>query len=199
MKFIKYFFITIFALIVLFFAMGFIQPVVEYGHTIKVDKPIEEAWAVSEDIDKYDQWLDGFKSMELISGEHGEVGSKYKIIVNPGEGQEDFEMIETVVSKKEFDHIEMHFDNEAMDFYQKISYSENDGTTTISTDSKVDGKSLTMRSMFAWMELLMNAFEKQEAKNMEALKVLIEENTTDYYPEPEPEVEMETDSLSVSF
>ena len=36
------------------------------------------------------------------------------------------------------------------------------------------------RSMFALMHML-GMFEAQEAKNMEALKKLIEENTTDYY------------------
>ena len=43
-----------------------------------------------------------------------------------------------------------------------------------------------MKSMFALMEMLGGSFTAQEAKNFEALKVLINENTKDYYPAPEP-------------
>lgn len=195
MKILKYILYIILGLVVIYFLIGLMKPSVSYGYTIEVDKSVEEAWAVSQDESKFSQWLEGFKSMELLSGEDGAVGSTYKIIVNPGEGQEDFEMIETVVSKEEFDHIEMDFDSEFMDFKQRIDFSENDGKTTISTDSKVIGKNVMSRSMFAIMEMLGGAFTKQEGKNMEALKTLINENTTDYYPEPEVN---EPDSLSTS-
>ena len=122
--------------------------------------------------------------MELISGERNEVGSKHKVIVNPGEGQPDFEMIETLIAIKEFDHVEMHFDSEMMDFEQIISFKENSGKTTVATDSKVKGKNIMSRSMFAIMEMF-GSFTKQETENMENLKKLINENTTDYFPAAE--------------
>lgn len=192
MKILKYILITIVTLVVLFLAIGLLKSEVNYGAEITVTKPLNEAWAVSEDDSKYALWLDGFKSMELISGQYGEVGSKYRIIVNPGEGQPDFEMIETVISREEFDHVSMSFDSEMMDFEQTITFTEEDGAVNIKTDSKVIGKSIPMRSMFAIMEMAMGAFEKQEAKNMNALKKVIEENETDYYPIPIIE---EADSL----
>lgn len=182
MKFLKYLLITIVVLVLAFFAIGMIHPEVEYGSEIVVSKSLEEAWAVSEDASKYHLWLDGFKSMELIEGEYGEVGSKYKIIVNPGEGQEDFEMTETVISRVEFDHVNMHFDSEMMDFEQTITFSETDEGVSIKTASKVIGKGAMMRSMFALMEKMGGAFTSQEAKNQNALKKVIEENTTDYFP-----------------
>ena len=107
--------------------------------------------------------------------------SKYKVIVNPGEGQDDFEMTETLVAIKEFDHVEMHFDSEPMKFEQIISFKENDGKITVTTDSKVLGKGIMMRSMFALMEMLTGSFTKQETENMENLKKVINENTTDYF------------------
>ena len=185
MKFLKYAFFVILGLIVIFFAIGLLCPTIEYGTEITVDKPIKEAWAVSQDDSKYDQWLEGFKSIELIEGEEYEVGSKYKVVVNPGEGQPDFEMIETILDVKEFEHIEMHFDSDMMDFNQKIILSENDGKTTIKTESSVSPKGMFLKSMFCLSEMLGGAFTKQEAKNYEGLKRVIEENTTDYFPEPE--------------
>jgi len=173
MKILKYILFAIIGLILIFFLIGLIKPVTKYGHTITVNKSIGEAWEVSKDETKFAQWLDGFKSIELISGERDAVGSKSKVIVNPGEGQDDFEMTQTLISIKEFDHVEMHFDSDFMDFEQIISFKENDGTTTVKTDSKVIGKNLMSRSIFAIMEMF-GGFTKQETKNIEALKKVIE-------------------------
>ena len=184
MKFLKYLLYLIGGLLFLFLAIGFIKPSVNYGHEITVNKSLKEAWAVQQDESKLGEWLAGFKSIDLISGEAGEVGSKYKVVVNPEEGQPDFEMTETVISKSEFDHMALSFDSEMMLFDQTISFSETDGKTTIKTDSKVSGKGMMMRSLFALMEMFSGSFQAQEVKNVEALKKVIEENTTDYYPAP---------------
>lgn len=180
MKILKYLLFLLIALVLLFFAAGLIKPNVKYGHQITVDKPIAEAWSVHQDDSKFNQWLEGFKSIELVSGEPKAVGSTYKVIVNPGEGQPDFEMIETIKSFKENEHIELQFDSDMMLFDQKTSFSEKDGKTTIKTESKVTGNGMMMRSMFALMDLFAGSFQKQEMKNIEALKKVINENTTNY-------------------
>lgn len=184
MKVLKYILFVILALVILYFAMGIIKPSVSYGHEITVNKPIKEVWAVTQDDSKYHQWLEGFQSIELIEGEQGQPGSKYKVVVNPGEGQPEFEMTETIISIKEFEQVNLHFDSEFMDFEQVITHSERDGQTTVKTESKVIAKSLVMRSMFAILETFAGSFTAQEKKNIEALKKVIEENTTDYYPAP---------------
>jgi len=101
--------------ILLFFAL-LILLFLGYGSEVSVNKSIQEAWRISQDESKYPLWLDGFKSMELLSGERYKEGSTYKIIINPGDGQPDFEMIETLVSIKENESVEMHFDSEMIDF-----------------------------------------------------------------------------------
>lgn len=194
MKILKYIFFAIIALILIFLAFGWIHPTVQYGKEITVDKSAREAWAVAQDESKFDQWLAGFKSIELLTGEKGAVGSTYKVVVNPGEGQPDFEMTETIVDIQEFDHIDLHFDSDMMEFNQRQSFTESDGKTTVRTESEVIGKSMMTRSMFAMMEIFAGQFSGQESKNVEALKTVIEENTTDYYPEPAP---VEGDSLMV--
>ncbi len=189
MKILKYLLLFILGLVALFFLMGIIKPTLNYGHEITVEKPIKEAWAVYQDATKYDQWLEGFKSIDLISGERGAVGSKYKVVVDPGDGQPDFEMIETIESLKEFDYLTMNFDSEMMVFDQTTFFSKKDGKTTIKTDSRVSGKGLPMRSIFAIMDIFGDSFQKQEVKNIERLKKVIENNTTDYYPVPRQLVE----------
>jgi hypothetical protein len=184
MKFLKYFFYFIIGLIVLFFALGLFGSSVSYGHEITVDKSLKDAWAVTQDESKYKEWLEGFKSMELLSGERGKEGSKYLVVVNPGEGQEDFEMIERVVSVKEYEHVYLSFDSDMMNFEQRILFSESGGKVNVKTESTVMGKGIMMHSMFTLMEMFGSSFSTQEAKNIEALKILINNNTKDYYPAP---------------
>ncbi len=184
MKILKIILFIILGLVLLFLLIGLLKPSVSYGHEIEVNKPVKEAWAVTQDETKYSQWLEGYKSMELISGEKGKVGSKYKVIVNPGEGQPDFEMIETVVGIKEFERVDMEFASDFMDFEQTIFFSENGQGSKVKTESKVIGKNIMSRAMFAIMEMLGSSFTKQEAKNVDKLKELIDQNTKDYYPEP---------------
>ncbi len=166
-----------------FLILGLLNPQVNYGAEIKVNKSVEEAWAVSQDESKYPLWLKGFKSMELLSGEKAQVGSKYKVVVNPGEGQDDFEMIETLESIEANDHVKMHFDSDVMDFAQTIFFSSKDGETIIKSESQVMGKNIIMKSMFAFMEMLGGSFEKQEQENFDNLKKVINENTTNYLQE----------------
>ncbi len=174
MKVLKIILIVIVSLIALFFIIGLVKSEVHYGHEVTVNKSVQQAWAVSQDESKYDQWLAGFKSMELLSGEKGTEGSTYRIVVNPGHDQPDFEMIETVVSIQENDHVNMVFDNEMMEFEQVMTFRENEGKTTIKTESLVRGKGLMTRSTFALMEMLTGSFTAQEAENIEALKRVIE-------------------------
>ena len=95
---------------------------------------------------------------------------------------------------REFDHIDLHFDSDMMDFNQRMSFTEADGKTTVKTESEVKGKTMAMRSIFAIMEIFGGGFTKQETRNIEALKTVIEENTTEYYPKSEAPV---IDSLLV--
>jgi hypothetical protein len=184
MKILKYVIYVLLALLVIFFAFGLLKPTISYGHEISTSKSVKEAWAVTQDESKYSQWLEGFKSIELIEGEKGAVGSKYKVIVNPGEGQPEFEMIETVISLVDNDHVNLHFDSDMMDFDQVISVRESDGKTYVKTESTVGAKGIMMKSMFAMMETLGGTFQSQEEKNINALKKVIDENTTDYFPAP---------------
>lgn len=184
MKILKYLLGILGMLVLLFFAIGFLKPSVSYGHEIEVNKSIEEAWAIQQDESRLGEWLKGFKSIEHLSGELGAVGSKYKVTVKPSEKEPDFTMTETIISKKENDHMTLNMDSEMMVFDQTSSFSEKDGKTIIKTDSKVVGKGMVMRSMFAIMGMA-GMFQSQEVENIEALKTVIETNTKNYFPEPE--------------
>ena len=181
MKILKYLLYAVAALGVLFIAAGFVKPTAGYGNEIEVNKPLRESWAVYQDMSKLGDWINGFKSMELISGEKGTVGSKYKIIVHPEEG-EYIELIETITSLQDQESMGLEFDSEFMTNNLLVNFSEKEGKTYIKTNATVRGKGMFMRSLMALMEGPMG---NEDLKNMTALKKLIEENTTDYFPDPE--------------
>lgn len=174
MKLLKRILLFVLLILVAFLLLGMLKPKVNYGHEIIVNKPIEEAWAISQDHSKYHLWLKGFKSMTHIDGEYMAVGSKYKVIVNPGEGQPDFEMIETLRDIKENEYVTLDFESDMMDFAQTIRFAKISGGTQIKSESEVKGKNIFTKAMFAAMEMFTGSFTKQEAENFEALKKLID-------------------------
>ena len=78
----------------------------------------------------------------------------------------------------------LNMDSDMMVFDQTTYFSERNGKTVIKTDSKVNGKGMMMRSMFALMSMG-GMFQQKEVENIERLKTVIESNTTDYFPAPE--------------
>lgn len=196
MKTLKSVGIILIIILGLFFMVGLFIPSIEYGHEVSTNKSIEESWAVTQDTTKYHLWLEGFKSIKLISGEEGKAGSKYLVIVNPGEGQDDFTMEETVVSIAQNDSIKLLFDSDMMIFEQLMYVGKDDkGVTLVGTKSKVQGKNILMKSMFALMHYLGGSFQAQEEKNIETLKQVINQNEINYFPK---EIITEVDSVKYS-
>lgn len=173
MKIIKYILLLFILFLFFFVVLGLLKPEVKYGHEITVNKPIQESWDTFQDPSKMDQWLKGFKSIDLIEGTQDEIGSKYKVVVKPSEGEPDFEMIETLVDKKDLEFVELNFDSDMMVFDQTTSFKQKGNQTTIKTESSVKGKGLMMRSMFAAMDMFTGSFQSQEEENLNNLKDLI--------------------------
>ncbi len=188
--FFKYLGLVLIFLVFCFFAIGLLKPTVDYGHTITVDKPVTEAWAVHQDATKYHQWLKGFQSIELIEGEQNTVGSKYKVVVIPQEGADEFVMIETIKSIQPNDHVTLHFDSDLMEFDQTTTFTTKGKQTMITTDSKTRASTFISRCIFSMAELFTGMFKAQEVENIENLKSVIESNTDVYNTAPKQPVMM---------
>ncbi|MFT5168415.1 MAG: lipopolysaccharide export LptBFGC system permease protein LptF [Saprospiraceae bacterium] len=180
MKYLKYLLGIIALLVLLFIAKGFLTPTISYNSEIVVDKSITEAWAVMNDESKISQWLKGIINTEHISGEKGTVGAVTKYTFNEN-GQESI-VLETIKSIRPNEHIAMDFVMEGvMDMDYKIDFSKNDGETHVKSSTITKGSGMFMRSIVSFMK---NSMQAQEDENMNNLKKLIEENTTNYFPVP---------------
>lgn len=188
MKYLKYL-VGIFALLILLFiGKGFLTPTISYDSEIMVDKSIKEAWAVMNDESKISQWLKGITNVEHVSGEKGTVGAVTKYTFDEN-GQESI-VLETIKSIQPNQSIAMDFYMEgAMNMDYKVDFTNQDGKTIIKSSTVTKGEGMFMRSILSFMQ---NSMQAQEDENMNNLKKLIEENTTNYFPAPVVEMNEET-------
>ena len=178
MKILKYLLALIVILILLFIGKGLMTPSIAYECELQIDKPAKDAWAVMSDETKVSQWIKGFKRTELISGTANTVGAVSKMYVV--EGGEEVMMEETITAIEEFKHMAMTFTMDFMDMDYEISLNEEGGKTTMHTKSTTRGNGILARSIVSFMP---GAMKAQEEENLNNLKKLIEENTTNYFPE----------------
>lgn len=191
MKILKYILIVIVLLAVVFFAMGFIKPEINYDAEIMVDKPIEEAWAVMNDESKITMWLKGITNIKHISGEKGKVGAVTEYTFSDN-GQEST-VLETITEIRPNEHVAMDFVMEGvMEMDYKMDLTEKDGKTLIKASTIAKGSGMLMRSIMSFMT---SAMQAQEEENMSNLEKLINENTTDYFP---AEVDMSGEEAEIS-
>ena len=181
MKYLKYIVGFIALLFLLFIGRGLLTPFISYESEITVDKSNKEAWAVMNDESKIHEWLQGITNIEHVSGEKGNVGAITRYTFN-NDGQESI-ILETIKSITPNEQITMVFKMEGvmvMDY--QLDFSNQNGKTHIKSSTINKGEGIIMRSMIPFMK---SSMKTQEDENMSNLKKLIEENTTNYFPETE--------------
>lgn len=185
MKILKYLVGLLLLLVVILLAIGFIVPSITYDSEVFVDKSVKEAYAVMSDESKVSEWLTGITEMKHISGPKGKVGGVTQYTFNDN-GMEST-IVETITGLVKDEYIEMTFVMEgAMDMDYRVDYGTKDGKTHLKSSTTVKGSGVMMKSMIPFMK---GTMQKQEDLNMSKLKKLIDENTTEYFPELDLEME----------
>lgn len=153
MKVLKWIAGIVVLLIVIFILIGVFVPSFTYVSQINVNAPAEHAWAVFTDDSRMSEWMEGFKSMENISGNEFEVGSKWKLVIE--QGGEEMEMVETVTGFKENELFAFRLENDVMFVDVDITFDEQDGKTEIKAANLVEGRNILWKSLFAMMKSTM--------------------------------------------
>ncbi len=183
MKFLKYFLILLLLLVLFFFGKGMLTPTIDYDCSIMVDKPATECWMVMSDTSKSSQWIKGFIKTELVSGTVNTVGAVSNVYIED-QGQESI-IQETITTFKPNQHMGMSFTMDFMNMEYDIMFEDNGDKTKISTTTKTSGNGLFSKSIISFMG---GSMVDQENENLQNLKKLIEENTTDYFKSEETEL-----------
>ena len=169
MKALKIIIVAILALIVFFFLTGIFVPTVQYSNTIEIVAPPEKCWQVLHDTSRMANWMDGFKSLELQSGQPLEAGSTYQIVIEQGERMVMHEELKEI-RENEFVAFELNNDMLKSEFSYTLEPSGNG--TRITTQYQVTGKNLLWKSVFA---LSSSYFSESDEKMLQGLKRTIEE------------------------
>jgi uncharacterized membrane protein len=159
------------ALIIGFIAIGFIKPTYEGGVTVTVNAPVSTTFEYFNNTDNMPKWMDNFKSIENISGEKNQVGSKWKLVYD--ENGKDLVMTETVTAFEQDKLFAFIMEDEYFKMEIEIRFEENDGKTIITQIDKGEGKNLPARSMVAIMGSL-GLMQKQQQGMYNKLKDQVE-------------------------
>lgn len=156
-------------LAVAFVLIGYMIPELRFTTTVHVPRSADVAFDVFTNTDLMDQWLEGFESIELISGEPEEIGSIFRVRFNDDGTEIEFtEELTTFEESKAYGFLmdAGFFTNQAL-----FSFSEESGKTTIKASNVMVGSSWYMRSMLPFMN---GEMQRQQAETLQALADLAE-------------------------
>ena len=173
-------------MVLIYFVIGMITKSVKYSNSLLIDAPIEKSWSIFMDQDRFSEWMSGFERFEILEGQKGEVGAKYRLHFK--EGEKDIRIDETVTHIDPPNHYGFDIDTEVFDGHIDVKFEEDGSKTRMTAGSEFRGKSAFLRSMFAMMK---SSFKKNELSNYVRLKDIIE--NSDWKPEPE----IQQDSIKI--
>ncbi len=169
MRIIRYFIYLIAILVILFFALGVINPQVKYSHDVTIERPIELTWEVFMNEELMYQWIPNLKSIELIAGKKNGLGSKYRMIVED-DGKE-YEIIETITEIDKHYKISILLENDVLTNEVETIFTHLNGRTKLNTSVEIEGKDLLMKSS---LFLMKGHFMEQSDDSYQKLKALVE-------------------------
>ena len=175
MKYLKYILGIIGILFLVFLALGLFKPEISYDCEIVVDKPIAEAWAVTQDEEKLSDWLPTIQKVEHISGTPGTVGAVSDVhFDNDGQMMTIRETITDLVPEQS---ISMTYTSDFMNMDYTLKMTADNGKTRINSSTTTEGNGLISKSM---MVLIAGSIKAQEETNLANLKKTIESNVKEY-------------------
>ncbi len=164
----------------------------KYTVSIEIALPRERVVQLLADPEHLSQWLRGLVVHEPLSGTHGEVGTKSRVVMQMG--QQKFEAIETITRREPVDlhgipresvvHYEREIVGEGMWSAARERFTETGPATTLwESENEFRFSSLLMRLVGF---LMPGAFRKQSLQHMQDFKAFAEHGT-DVREAPTPE------------
>lgn len=169
MKVFKIVLIALLLIIIFFFMTGIFVPTVQYSNSIVVAAPAEKCWQVLHDTSQMAKWMQGFKSLELKSGQPLEAGSTYQIVI---EQDERMVMQEELKEIRENEFVAFELNNDMLKSEFSYTLVPSGDSTHITTQYEVTGKNLLWKSIFA---LSSSYYSESDEKMLQGLKRTIEE------------------------
>ena len=169
MKTLKIVLLALAGIILLFFSLGLLFPSYEYQSSVVVNANPEKCWEVFHDTKKMGQWLEGFESLTLKSGEPLTAESQYEIVVNDHDKR--MVMSEKIIEVNEPTKVSYELNNDVL----KSEFSflfEGSTSTTVTSKYKITGNNILWRSILFLSKPYMTSSGQDQ---LNALKKVIEQ------------------------
>src|SRR5258706_1446182 len=169
MKAIKIIGLVLVIIIFVLFSIGLIVPAYEYESSIAVNAPAEKCWKVYHNAKLMNQWLQGFESLTLKSGDSLATGSQYEIVIT--DDGHRMVMSEKITAINTPTKVSYELDNDVLKSEFSFSF-EGSSPTTITSRYKITGNNIAWRSiLFLSKSYMTNASNDQ----LTSLNKVIEE------------------------
>ncbi len=169
MRILKALVIILLALILIFLSIGLFLPSFDYAVSIEVKASPEKCWLTFHDTTRMSQWLPGFESLVLKSGEPLKAGSQYEIIVI--DHNEKIVMSEIITKVNAPTSISYELNNDVLKSEYTFSFTGDSITTTIDSHYKVTGNNVMWKSI---LFLSKSYLESNGQEQLAGLKKVVE-------------------------
>ncbi len=156
--------------VVIFFAPAILKPTLTHESRVLIGKSREEVWKKFTDSENMGKWIEGFKSIETISGEPKTVGSKYKIVIE--EDGNRFEAIETVKEIVENEKFVFELSGDMLTDDVVVTLVDKGLSTEIIQTETLRAKGFLYKALFYWMH---STLSEKSQSNLNNFKKFAEE------------------------
>ncbi|GEM_PF-7048677 len=156
-------------LIFAFVAFGYFSSGMDHVSTEEVDAPTEVCWKFFQKVHRMDEWIKGFKKIEIIDGFPNKPGSTFRVTLERN-GQE-IELIQTVRRFEIGEIISFDMENDMIFGHTEITFKDNPEHTLISYRQVLKGKNAVYNSVLEFNE---GSFIEEQNQNLHRLRQLIE-------------------------
>lgn len=169
MKFIKIISGVVLLAVVCLLLIGVFVPETHYELEVKVERPRQEVFSIFNKPETMPHWIEGFKSMELLSGAQGKNGATYRMtVVNDGK---EISVTQNVVKQIEAESCEYLVTDENMSNKVLITFEDEGAGTVIHVSKYFKGRKMLSRCM---LPLLNSSLRDQDVRQFNMLKAYIE-------------------------
>jgi uncharacterized protein YndB with AHSA1/START domain len=169
MRFLKIFSVIVGISIVAFLALvGVFFPSYEYSHSIEVNAPQQKCWTAFHDTASVKNWLDGFESITLKSGQALQRDARYELVISDrGERMVMEEIVTDIVAPE---HITYLLTNDVLTSEYTFTFTpRSDNITTVENHYCVTGNNILWKSILLLSKSYMSDASQQQLKKLKSV------------------------------
>lgn len=175
MNFLKYFLIFIGVLFLSLIAVGIFKTNFQSTASINIEADKSQVFGVYNNPLLYNRWVSNFQAIEQVEGQPNEIGNKHRLIFNTETGERTT-LDKTLKTYKPDDLIVYDYNNQWLKGTSKTTFTESNGTTTLTIELNYSGQGIVQNSL---LFLMGSSIDTGHQTNLEQLKDLIEQSQAD--------------------